>query len=372
MFKFVPVEINNNYNFSIESHPVSVGVPCPEGEIFSDQQLTLNFKGQAKQSHITPLAKWPDGSMKWFLLDFQVSAGANEQSLFQLVADKSQKNSSPQPAQTAQIVVSDVEDKYLVDTGPAQFTVDKHRLGVFDQVVYNHHALLADGSSCVQLMDEQGNPASSVVTAIRLSEKENTLRKKINIEGFFQRIDGKNLVAFNLKLTFYAGLSTVKAEFTLSNPQAAEHPGGVWDLGDKGSFFFKSLSVKIQLAKADEYNASIRLSPDADLKLAKNGNLMLDQNSSGGENWQSKNHVNGKGEVPLEFKGFRYFEQQAQVDSGNRANPVVHLASDNNGITAHVVDFWQNFPKGIETEQSVLLLNLFPQRASDCHELQGG
>ena len=165
----------------------------------------------------------------------------------------------------------------------------------------------------------------------------------------------------------------MKCEFTLLNPRAAEHPGGLWDLGDEGSFFFKKLSIKIQLAKTDsEYQSSIRLSPATDWRQAENKQLILEQNSSGGENWQSYNHMNYMGKVPMEFKGYQYLEQGVQQASGYRATPTVHLSSAAGGVTAHVVDFWQNFPKAIQFEQSTLSLDLFPSNKTDGYELQGG
>jgi hypothetical protein len=245
MFKPVPIEISNNYNFPIDSHPFSIGVPCPEGAIVSQEHLKLNFKGQSKPFNVTPLANWPDGSMKWILLDFQASMEANEQSLLQLVSDRTTDNHFYHQSEKASIVTSDTGDECLVDTGSAQFIVSKHRLGLFDQVIYDNTELLSDVPSSIQLIDQHGNPATSIITTINFSDSENTLRKKVNIDGFFQSTCEENLVDYNLKLTFYAGLSTVKCEFTLLNSQAAKHPGGVWDLGDKGSFFFKELSVKI-------------------------------------------------------------------------------------------------------------------------------
>ena len=373
MFKPVHVEISNSYDFSIENRPFSIGIPFPEGAVFSQEDLQLNFKEQPKQFNVTQLANWPDGSMKWALLDFQASVEANDESLFQLVSVSGIDNYHPNLSELVQIVISDIGDEWLVDTGPAQFTISKHRLGLFDQVIYDNSELLSDAPSSVQLVDEQGNQAASTVTAVAFSGSENVLRKTAAIDGFFHSIDESRLADFNLKLTFYAGFTTVKCEFTISNPQAAEHPGGIWDLGDKGSFFFKELSVKLQLAITDErYDASIKILPDIDWKLAKDGSLTLDQNSSGGENWQSKNHMNFKGEVPLEFKGFRYYEQGTQVGSGDRATPIVHLVSGEIGVTSYVVDFWQNFPKGMQVEHSTLSLSLFPKRASDCYELQGG
>ena len=82
MFKPVSIEISNSYNFSVENHPFSIGVPFPEGAIFSQEDLKLNFKEQPEQFNVTQLANWPDGSMKWALLDFQASVEANDRLLF--------------------------------------------------------------------------------------------------------------------------------------------------------------------------------------------------------------------------------------------------------------------------------------------------
>lgn len=373
MFKFVPVEIANNNDFPIESHPFTIGVPCPEGAIFDQEYLKLNFKGQSIQSNVTRLANWSDGSVKWLLLDFQASVEANTRSLFHLVNGIGAEHCIDDQSESVEVEIKEDEEEYLVDTGAARFNISKHRFGPFDRVVHNGNQLLSDDPSHVRLVDGQGNIATSIITGSSLTGLGNKLRKQISITGFFQNSYDENLADFNLQLTFYAGLTIVKCDFTLLNPQAAKHPGGVWDLGDKGSFFFKELSINIQLAKSeDEFASLIRISPGTDWRVAENGNLSLDQNSSGGENWRSKNHVNFKGDVPLEFKGFRYFEQGVQLESGDRAEPCVHMTSVCGGVTARIDNFWQNFPKKIEVEQSALSLNLFPHRVIDCYELQGG
>ena len=370
MFKPVPVEIVNRYDFPVENRPFSIGVPCVEGMLFARQKLRLDCNGQAKPFHVTPLAHWPDGSMKWLLLDFQSSIKASETLQLQLT---SADNASDQVPELKPVMVSETDDAFVVDTGVTQFTISKQQAGLFEQVNVGETALLAEASSCIQLLDEQGRQAEPVISVMHLSDAENTLRRKLRIDGFFQSEDGAPLADFNLTLNFYAGLATVKCDFTVANPRAAEHPGGVWDLGDKGSLFFKALSLNIQLAESDEnYQSSIRLSPETDWRSAENRTLKLEQNSSGGENWQSANHMNFKGEVPIRFKGFRYFEQDAEQDSGDRATPSVHLASATGGITAHIIDFWQNFPKAIQVQQSVLSLHLFPAMESECYELQGG
>src|ERR1044072_3431254 len=48
-----------------------------------------------------------------------------------------------------------------------------------------------------------------------------------------------------VRLHFCAGLGTVKVELTITNPRAAKHPGGQWDLGDAGSVLIRDLSIKV-------------------------------------------------------------------------------------------------------------------------------
>ena len=81
MFKPVPVEVINSYDFSIENRPLSIGIPCPEGVIFNQQCLKLIDNRQSIQFNATRLASWPDGSTRWLLLDFQASMEANSQNV---------------------------------------------------------------------------------------------------------------------------------------------------------------------------------------------------------------------------------------------------------------------------------------------------
>jgi len=373
MFKSVPVEVSNGNDYCIKSHPVSIGVPFPEGAVSNQACLQLMSNGQPVQFNTTQLANWPDGSIKWLLLDFQADVGANDESLYQLESDNSVDKHFSHAAESRSIVIRDVDDGCLVDTGSARFTINKKCLILFNQVVLGNNKLLSDVPASVQLVDEHGDQSSSIVTSISYSDLDNRFTKKVTIDGYFQSARGESLADFKLHLTFYAGLPTVKCEFTLLNPRAAKHPGGVWDLGDKGSFFFKELVIKIQLAqKGGACESSIRMLPETDWRSAKNKSLTLEQNSSGGENWKSGNHMDFAGEIPLEYKGFRYSEEGAQVASGNRATPSVHLASGEIGITAHIKDFWQNFPKAIAVDKGSLLLSLFPANDSNCYELQGG
>ncbi|MBN9520247.1 hypothetical protein J0H58_17245 [bacterium] len=89
----------------------------------------------------------------------------------------------------------------------------------------------------------------------------------------------------------------------------------------------------------------------------------LYQDSSGGENWRGRNHVNRAGEVPLTFRGYR-----VNGADGLRATPIVLLP----GLGITMPHFWENFPKAIEVTADSITLRLFPKQSADLHELQGG
>ena len=112
----------------------------------------------------------------------------------------------------------------------------------------------------------------------------------------------------------------MRFDLTVHNPRRASHPGGLWDLGDAGSVFFRDLSLGLRLRGAAP---RVRWTAESGTLADQTGaaTLELYQDSSGGENWQSKNHVNRKGEVPLAFRGYR-LRRDGVEETGLRASPI--------------------------------------------------
>jgi hypothetical protein len=56
--------------------PVTVGLPFPRGGLQDTGSLSLaGADGRPIRLQAEPLARWPDGSVKWLLLDFVCPAG---------------------------------------------------------------------------------------------------------------------------------------------------------------------------------------------------------------------------------------------------------------------------------------------------------
>ena len=96
------------------------------------------------------------------------------------------------------------------------------------------------------------------------------------------------------------------------------------------------------------------------------------QDSSGGENWLSSNHVNRFGKVTHSFRGYRITTNDGVVDKGERASPVLAVHDRHRNIAAAIEKFWQNFPKALEVDRHQLTVRLFPKQYNDVYELQGG
>src|SRR5690349_23060851 len=66
----VPLVLDNPCGFS-SPQPVTVGIPFPEGTLKNGDGLQLvDAAGRQVCLQTLPLAYWPDGSIKWLLLDF--------------------------------------------------------------------------------------------------------------------------------------------------------------------------------------------------------------------------------------------------------------------------------------------------------------
>ena len=165
----------------------------------------------------------------------------------------------------------------------------------------------------------------------------------------------------------------VEVQLTVHNPRAAKHLGGLWDLGDPGSIHFRDLCLHTAL-RTDWAAALWTAQPREPFTSAQDAEIEIYQDSSGGVNWQSANHVNAEGRVMHRFRGYRVQVGETTVAAGMRATPtlLVYDPRDDRSIAGAVEGFWQNFPKALEVHGNRLTIGVFPRQYGDVYELQGG
>jgi hypothetical protein len=348
--------------------PVTVGVPFPQGTVWESAGLALwDMTGRECPVQVRPVAQWIDGSVKWALLDFRADVEANTQTTYQLRSSSDLPNGLQSPT----VDVNETAEHLIVNTGSVVFYLNRRLCKPFDRVVFDGIDLIAGKGSSFVLTDDAGQPYLPHIDDFAI-ETSGPLRVTIRAGGYMQSASGKSLSRFAVRLSFHVGSGFVEMRMTLHNPKAARHPGGLWDLGDEGSIFFKDLSLKLPLRTQNVPYITWTSRPLEPLKKNTGTGLEIYQDSSGGENWRSKNHVNHLGQVKQSFRGYRVKVGDCLVEEGYRATPTVAINGENGGVAGAIDKFWQNFPKALEADKKGITLRLFPRQYKDVFELQGG
>lgn len=348
--------------------PVTFGIPFPRRLLTDKNYLSLvGDAGDPISMQAEVLSTWPDKSIKWLLCDFQVDCPPNSSKNYYLIF---QGSSTRQSSSKDTIRIDDSGSVFTIQTGKAEFTLDKNTYFPFKNIKISGHEIIDNSKSCVVLKDEKQREFLPVIKKTNI-ENNGQLRCTIKLEGQFQSDTGKVFADFFSRLFFYAGKNIVKIEFTIRNPKAAKHPGGLWDLGDEGSVYFDDLSFHFALPAANDSSIFYKTQSGQKEKKLNGNNMQIYQDSSGGLNWKSRNHVNRYGKVVNSFRGYKVLSN-GLLEEGQRIFPTIGLVSEDRIIAAAIKDFWQNFPKSIETENSTLTLRLFPHQYKDVFELQGG
>ena len=344
---------------------VRVSVPCARGDFKADQPLSVSgpdCRSLAYQSKV--LKQWPDGSAKWLLIDFAATVEAGCCAEYYLTAG----DTILPTANSVQVKTG--SDSWQVDTGKATFIIDARVFRPFAAVkVKGKEVLRPAASVCLLALDGQDGGAAAV-DAITL-EESGPLHAVVRLAGQFKGAPNSK-AHFFCRLHFLAGSSAAKIEFTIHNPAAARHSGGLWDLGDVGSLLFRSLVFSFFPNHAGEEITCFPAPRALTLAIPSGSDFSLYQESSGGENWRSPVHRNREGGVPMERCGYVAAVDGQEVSSGLRATPLLWQGSGDEGIAAAVPFFWQEFPGEIAVGDGSLRVVPFPARFPDLHELQGG
>lgn len=345
---------------------IQIGIPLPSGQFNNagDIQL-LTELNSLLPSVRTPTVFWPNGSIKWCLLGFFISLDSHQK--INIYLKQSEHESQPDDHQQLVLVNT---DSIEVKTKNYCFYLNKEIFTLFDRITYDN-LTIAEKGFC-RLVNNDHESLTAVIKEIHhqtsYSEKS-PLYSKIIMMGQFQNSSGAIALNYETTLDFFYDSDLVKCAFTLHNPKRAIHPSGIWDLGDINSLLIKDFSLGFEII--DTTDVQWKVEPGHDWKNLKSHKLDIYQESSGGENWDSPNHKNKDGRVPMQQKGYSCQYNQKTV-KGNRANPMISIGRKTGRINISVEKFWQTFPKSIGISENKVELGFFPQQYPDNIELQPG
>ena len=346
------------------AEPITVGVPFPMG-VAAEADDLRGFDERGAPIAVQALAteRWADGSVKWALLDFQTTDDDVRDREYTIRADAA----APRLVPDARVDVSEQAGGVRVDTGAAQFELRGGTSFPCASVRCDGADAIDGARSTLVVMDAGGRSHPVVFTGVAVEQK-GALRATVRLDGFAGD-RARPLLQVIARVQLFAGSSALRVAVTLRNPRRAQHPGGFWELGDRGSIRLREASVRIALpAAVDRVDGSIEATSPLESFAVP---VELYQESSGGEAWRHETHVNRENVVPLTFRGYR-LQTGAAARQGFRATPALRISHARGAVTVAVEHFWQNFPKAIDVGANEIVVGLVPRQFADLHELQGG
>jgi len=343
----VPLVVTNPLGQARAGEPLTAGVPVARGRLRQADHLQL----RDAQGRLTPLqlevtARWGDGSIKWLLLDFQAEVAALGQAVYQLVT-------GPAPSPPCErLTLRTTPGQIEVGAGPVSWRLTQGP----DQALE-----LGRGSGYRRL----AALPSLAIDALTV-ETFGPLRATLCAEG---RIPALGLRC-RWRLHCYAGQPWARLLCTLHNPAAARHRDGYWDLGDPGTVLFEDFSLVLEHGFSGR--RGFRVGGDVVYQGAWVNQVLLYQDSSGGERWDSPNHMDREQQVCNRFRGYELRLGDVPVAAGGRAAGWLVVEGEEGAVGVGVRHFWQNFPKALAAGGETLRLGLFPREYAGRYELQGG
>lgn len=344
------------------AEPVTVGVPLPRHAVPSADLLrVLGNDDSVIPVQVRSLEDWPDGSVRWALLDFQVDSARDSPPAYRLAL-----GSGPGPAPASPVTVSTDGPAIRVDTGAATFDFGPDGAFPIAGVSVAGRSPI-DGAASGLVIAIGGHPVRFEIGEARVVES-GPLRAEIVLDAR-PRGTASAPLTVSARVELFAGSATARVAITIRNPRRAQHPGGVWVLGDPGSVHITSATVALALTAPIE---QLAFAAEAGQPLtAGKTPFEIVQESSGGQHWNGPIHLNQHGKVPLRMRGYRR-RSGADEATGLRASPVVGIETRDARIAIAAPQFWENFPRAIRAMETSVEIGLFPAQGPEPVELQGG
>ena len=193
------------------AEPVTVGIPFPMGMLHEKNGIPqLSLEGTDSYQFRT-LAKWPDGSVRWALIDFETDlkkAGLNKG----IKIIRGNGNSEGRLAE-------DKGREIIVNTGVMTVRIKKEGFNLFDSVTIDGKEIISKGDSKgIVITDGEGKEYLSLNdTKAKIYIEENgPVRAVIKAVGTHIS-DGKRMMDYTVRMHFYKKKSRVKVVYTLRN-----------------------------------------------------------------------------------------------------------------------------------------------------------
>jgi len=335
--------------------PVVAGLCLPKGRLSQPQAGYVEGFAVATRAQFEVLNRWNDGTVRWMLTSFIApeADGHGRELAVVCTGDTGSGN--------AKVSDHSVPDRLTtIKLVNGEICVISRDLDTDPPI---EHTLRLSP----RLFDAGGDERSLVFDGIR-EEVSGEVRQVFLASARLQSIP---TVTLQFRLTHWVSVGLLQVEVRIRNAQRARHAGGLWDLGDAGSFLMRSFEISVH---SDELPANSMIHWKAERTLeprSTSSEVFLQQFGSGDRFWNSPNHRTAAGAAAAHARGYEATSETG-VLRGYRAEPLVLVEGDASSLGMAIPEFWQNCPSSIGAAMGTLEFGMFPALPDVIHELQGG
>ncbi len=332
----VPVHIVEAAGVPRRAWPVTAGLPFAAGELRDISRIRiLDGEGGPLPACARELARWPDGSIRWALLDLQTDIDAQDR--LELNLDIESEGTAP----VSQLRATTRADVIDVVTGKIAVRVARSGPRLVRSVSHGQREYLRpddDGADLLAWEQGGGAPFCGAIEEAEV-EESNPLRLVIRVHGSFHR-DTERLIGWVVRLTFFADQAFIRLQITF-----------VHDEPTRPFVHLRRLLFHLPLALAQSgrraylgsFEAGWQLTPPID---ADSGTIEMTQ-------WNLERHTLAWGAAA----------DRQRLDRTSNALGWLHIEDSDVSVTMKLRRPWQSYPKSWTYDGDRLGLELFPDLA---------
>lgn len=303
--------------------PVTSGIPLAQGVLRDDQAAALfDAAGGEMPLQTETLARWPDGSIRWLLLDFQIDLKAKESRTLVLRYGPAVRRAAvPNPVRLTRAD----DGKVTIEPGPVRLEYDPQKFFLQgaawlvagqDAADKPQRVTINCGSDGLAILDQQGRHLSPLAVPAEIQvEQAGPVRACIRVSGWHGQGEAR-LFHYVARIHAWRGQPYGRVFYTFENDCQ------------------ETLLAKIRKLEFRCWNSQA------------SGDCLLD------------------GKPTAQGRLFQVDENQYWIDgqpAGRRGCGWAAVGNEASGIAAGVREFWQNWPKAINCAPGRIGIELCPE-----------
>ena len=310
---------------------VRTGIPFAEGMLADAANVrVVRALGGEIASQVAVTGRWPDGSVRWTLLDFEAGEG---DCAVEYGADVKRA------ASASLLTVTDGDDGVVVDTGAIRFSVCRARMCPISQAQVGGRTVLGDAELTVTLPDGSVRRSSGLTPTGLEVEEAGPLHAVVRVE-VGDALDSGHRLQHIVRVHAWAGSPDVLMAYTLVNGTPRE---AAFDAATNVTL--KGFGVHLPL---DLPGGTAMLGGDQGTLEGKA--LRLGQTSA------------------LAYQA----DADGQAASGGRAPGWAAVCAQDAWAGVSVDHFWQKFPKALSADGQGMDVALWDAASEEMVTLDGG